>query len=69
MLLHKLKKTDPKFVPPKDRPEVEIVNPDYQPSKAELEEDARLDATFEEAVKALTRPVRIKHIDSPKSRD
>ena len=46
--------------------DVEIVRPDYQPSKAELEEDMRVDATPEEAVDALTRPVRIRYIDRPK---
>lgn len=45
---------------------VEIVQSDYQPSKAELEEDMRVDATFEEAVDALTQPVNIRYIDRPK---
>ncbi len=45
---------------------VEIVQSDYQPSKAELEADARVEATFEEAVDALTRPVSIRYIDRPK---
>ena len=45
---------------PKPR-EVEVVHPSYQPSKAELEEDMRVKATFDEAVKALTRPVSISH--------
>ena len=47
--------------------EVEIVQSDYQPSKAELEEDMRVDATFDEAVDALTKPVRIRYIDRPKA--
>ena len=47
-------------------PEVEIVRPAYQPSKAELEEDMRVDATFEEAVQALTRPVRVRYMSRPK---
>ena len=52
---------------PKPKPrEVEIVKSDYQPNKAELEEDMRVDATFEEAVDALTRPVSIRYIDRPK---
>lgn len=45
---------------------VEIVSPDYQPSAAELEEDVRVEATFDEAVDALTRPVRIRYVDRPK---
>ena len=45
---------------------VEIVGPAYQPSDEELEEDLRVDATFEEAVDALTRPVRVRYIDRPR---
>lgn len=45
---------------------VEIVHPSYQPSKAELEEDMRVKATFDEAVKALAKPVRISLIPRPK---
>ena len=52
---------------PKPR-DVEIVRPDYQPSKAELEEDARVEATFDEAVDALTRPVNIRYVDRPEPR-
>ena len=48
--------------------EVEIVSPDYQPSKAELEADARVDATFEEAVAALCRPVSIRYVDAPREK-
>ncbi|MCY4137775.1 MAG: hypothetical protein OXF56_05865 [Rhodobacteraceae bacterium] len=52
---------------PKREPrEVEIVRPDYQPSKAELEADARIDATFEEAIDALCRPVDIRYVDRPR---
>ena len=48
--------------------EVEIVKPDYQPSAAELAEDARLNAKFDEAVDALTKPVRIRYVDRPKTK-
>ena len=48
--------------------ELEIVRPTYQPSKAELEEDLRVEATFEEAVKALARPVRIRYVSRPPKR-
>ena len=48
--------------------EVEVVHPSYQPSKAELEEDMRVDATFEEAVQALAQPVRIRYVNRPRSR-
>ena len=43
--------------------EVEIVKPDYQPSAAELAEDGRVNATFDEAVDALTKPVSIRYIN------
>ena len=45
-----------------------MVHPSYQPSKAELEEDMRVKATVDEAVKALTRPVTIRHLPRPKRR-
>ena len=48
--------------------EVEVVSPNYQPSAAELEEDTRVDATFDEAVDALTKPVRVRYVDRPKSK-
>lgn len=56
--------TDPK----RDKPTpsaVKIVRHDYQPSRAELNEDARVDATFDEAITALTRPVKIQYVDKP----
>ena len=49
--------------------EVEIVHPDYQPSRAELNEDMRVDATFEDAVSALVSPVRIRYISRPKRKE
>ena len=48
--------------------EVEIVNPNYQPSAAELAEDVRVDATFDEAVEALAKPVTIRYVDRPADR-
>ena len=48
---------------------VEIVHPDYQPSAAELDEDARVEATFDEAVDALTKPVSIRYVDRPEPAD
>ena len=53
--------------PPPPR-EVEIVHSSYQPTKAELEEDIRVDATFEEAVQALVSPVRIRYVKRLKAR-
>ena len=57
--------SQPKRQPP---PQVDIVKPTYQPSKAELEEDVRVNATFEEAVSALTRPVQVNYIPRPRKR-
>ena len=45
--------------------EIELVHPSYQPSKAELEEDLRVDATFEEAVRALAQPVKLRYVKYP----
>ena len=48
--------------------EIEIIHPNYQPSKSELEEDMRIDATFEEAIQALVRSVRVRYIPRRKPR-
>lgn len=45
--------------------EVRIAHSDYRPSKAELEDDLRVDATFAQAVEALVQPVRIRHVTRP----
>ena len=55
-------------VKPPEPPVVELVHPSYQPSKAELEEDLRVDATFDEAVQALVRPVKVRYVKYPKRR-
>ena len=55
----------PKTPPPRI---VDVVAPTYQPSKAELEEDMRVRATFEEAVSALAQPVTVNYIPRPKRR-
>lgn len=36
----------------------------YQPSRTELREDVRVKATFEQAIKALGKPVRIHYMKS-----
>ena len=54
-----------KPAPPAPR-EVELPHPSYQPSKAELEEDLRVDATFEEAVQALAQPVKVRYMKYPR---
>lgn len=52
---------------PRERPrEVDLIDQAYQPSKAELEADLRVNANFEKAVDALARPVRIRYIGCPK---
>ena len=45
--------------------EVEIVHSGYQPNKEELKADLRVDATFDEAVEALTKPVKIRRVIRP----
>ena len=48
-------------------PVLEVLHPSYQPSKAELEEeDLRVDATFDEAVQALVRPVKVRYVRRPR---
>ena len=49
-------------------PTVEVVEPSYQPSKSELEADLRVDATFPQAVKALSKTLNIKHVKKPQAR-
>ena len=45
--------------------EVKIVHPSYQPSRAELREDLRIPATFDQAIKALVSPVKVEYVKSP----
>ena len=53
-------------MPPKPKQEmVDIVLSSYQPSKAELEADLRVDATFDESVEALIEPVQIRRVIRP----
>ncbi|MDE0626299.1 MAG: hypothetical protein OXH99_07870 [Bryobacterales bacterium] len=49
-------------------PEVKIVHPSYQPSRAELREDLRMGSSwddFETAAKALVRPARVRYVKRP----
>ena len=41
---------------------VEVPDPAYQLSRAELREDLRIKGTFEDAIKALVRPVRVRKV-------
>ena len=45
--------------------EVEVVSSTHQPTKAELEEDLRVNVSFEEALDALVMPVKIKRVPRP----
>ena len=47
------------------KPMVEIAHSTYQPSKAELEADLRVEATFDEAVEALTKSVTVRRVIRP----
>ena len=46
---------------------IELPHHSYQPSVAELNEDMRVDATFEELVKAVLQPARIRYV-TPRKR-
>ena len=50
------------------KPTVEVPHPAYQPTAKELREDLRLKGTFEDSIKALVRPVRVRQVMPPKSR-
>ena len=47
------------------KPMVETAHSTYQPSKAELEADLRVEATFDEAVEALTKSVTVRRVIRP----
>lgn len=47
---------------------VEMVRASYQPTKAEQEEEFRVDASMEEIADALLSPVNIRWIDKPRNR-
>ena len=49
-----------------DRPIVRVPHSFYQPTAQELREDLRLQGQFEDAVKALVRPVRVRQVMPPK---
>ena len=50
-----------------DRPTILVKPHSYQPTAKELREDLRLKGTFEDAIKALVRPVRVRQVMPPKS--
>ncbi len=51
---------------PPRRPEIDLPHHTYQPSRAELNEAPRVDATFEEVVAACLKPVRITRMNPTK---
>ena len=51
-----------------DRPILHVPHPSYQPSAKELRDDLRLKGQFEDAVKALVSPVRVRQVMPPKTR-
>ena len=51
------------------RPVVKVTDPSYQPSRAQLRQDQRIKgATFDQAVGALTRPVKVEYVKPKKKR-
>lgn len=50
------------------RPVVKVPDPSYQPSRAQLRQDQRINATFGQAVKALTRDVKVKYVKPTKKK-
>ena len=57
--------SQPKQTKPKT---VKVPDSSYQPSRAELRDDLRLKGTFEDAVKALVKPVNVQRMMPPKGR-
>ena len=51
-----------------DPPTVRLVHNSYQPSKAELDEDYRVDATFEQIARAVTRTRKVEFYTPGKRR-
>ena len=52
-----------------DRPKscvVELAHHSYQPSREELREDHRVDATFDEIMEDCLRPAKIRYVDPRK---
>lgn len=50
-----------KAQPPEPR-EIKLIDPSYQPSAAELAEDLRVHATFEELTMAVERPAKNRYV-------
>ena len=46
--------------------EIDLPHHTYQPSQAEMDEDPRVEATFEKVVAACLQPVKIKYVKPAK---
>ena len=53
---------------PKPR-KVKLVKSSYQPSKVELQEEVKLDCSFDELFQAMFQPVDVEWIERPEKRD
>lgn len=42
---------------------LDVVDPSYQPSRAELRENLRINTTFEELTKAVVQPVKVRYVE------
>ena len=64
----KRKRSKPKRKPGRHitRETIEIVNPRYQPTKVELNQDMRIKASPEEVAKAVMQRVEVRHVRKPK---
>ena len=58
---------DPDFIPPEQRPVVDIAATDYQPSRKSFITDLRVPEAFDETVNALLKPVQVRQVDPKKS--
>ena len=47
---------------------VELVKSDYQPTKAEQEEEFQINASMEELTRAVVQPIKPRWIDKPRNR-
>lgn len=52
----------------KKKPVVEVVGSEYQPTKAEMEEEVVIEASPEELLRAVVRDVDVRLIDPKKKR-
>jgi len=56
-----------KPVKPQPR-EIKLIDPKYQSSAAELADDLRIDATFEDLAAMVARPVKIRYVKPERKR-